>query len=533
MKMRMKKPFLIAIFLCTWSLVSYYLLIRQTDTRQGSANASTEQRRNRAKLLEKLDRLESNIEEENVVHDQLVKKLIEVVRLKGGTNADSNDNNHKNDKQKEKYTVVKEQAVENPVDGNHIDNTIEKANEADINNLVTHIIDKNFDNNKHRKVINSQIESVVVPAVAPAIDSETELHNRLKALNQRPNNAEFSGPIIAVLVIACNRISVRKCLDDLIKYRKNPHQFPIIVSQDCNDETTKNVIESYTDVTLMRQPDQSDIFVLPKDKKFKGYYKISRHYGWALNTTFKAGFENVIIVEDDLNVAPDFYEYFLGTQQLLKNDSTLWCVSAWNDNGKASNIDINSPALLYRTDFFPGLGWMLNRNLWTELSPKWPKAFWDDWIRDPMQRKDRACIRPEVPRTRTFGKIGVSNGMFFEKHLRYIKLNEQPVDFSRMNLTQLLKPNYDKEFVKHVYSCPVVTFEEIRRGLVTTKAPVRIQYNTKDQYKRTAKLLGLMDDFKSGVPRTGYLGIVSFFYNNQRVYLAPNTNWKGYDLTWS
>lgn len=47
----------------------------------------------------------------------------------------------------------------------------------------------------------------------------------------------------------------------------------------------------------MRQPDQSDIFVLPKDKKFKGYYKIARHYGWALNTTFKAGFEYVIIVE--------------------------------------------------------------------------------------------------------------------------------------------------------------------------------------------------------------------------------------------
>lgn len=47
----------------------------------------------------------------------------------------------------------------------------------------------------------------------------------------------------------------------------------------------------------MRQPDQSDIYVLPKDKKFKGYYKIARHYGWALNTTFSAGFNAVIIVE--------------------------------------------------------------------------------------------------------------------------------------------------------------------------------------------------------------------------------------------
>lgn len=68
-------------------------------------------------------------------------------------------------------------------------------------------------------------------------------------------------------------------------------------NQDCEDEPTKSVIESYKEVTFMRQPDQSDIFVLPKEKKFKGYYKIARHYGWALNTTFSAGFEYVIIVE--------------------------------------------------------------------------------------------------------------------------------------------------------------------------------------------------------------------------------------------
>lgn len=85
------------------------------------------------------------------------------------------------------------------------------------------------------------------------------------------------------------------------------------------------------------------------------------------------------------------------------------CISAWNDNGKESLIDLNATSLLYRTDFFPGLGWMLSRDLWTtELGPKWPKSFWDDWIRNPEQRKGRACIRPEISRTRTFGKIGVS-----------------------------------------------------------------------------------------------------------------------------
>lgn len=85
------------------------------------------------------------------------------------------------------------------------------------------------------------------------------------------------------------------------------------------------MILSYKDqVTLISQPDLSDIPVPPKEKKFKGYYKIARHYGWALNTTFKQGYEYVIIVEDDLNVAPDFFEYFLGTHPLLKKDTSLW-----------------------------------------------------------------------------------------------------------------------------------------------------------------------------------------------------------------
>lgn len=95
--------------------------------------------------------------------------------------------------------------------------------------------------------------------------------------------------------------------------------------QDCGDSATRDVILSYRDnVTLIEQPDLSEIKVPPKDKKFRGYYKIARHYGWALNSVFARGFEFVIIVEDDLNVAPDFFEYFMGTHKLLRDDPSLW-----------------------------------------------------------------------------------------------------------------------------------------------------------------------------------------------------------------
>lgn len=158
-------------------------------------------------------------------------------------------------------------------------------------------------------------------------DTETNLQLNTQAIITEPPKTHLSNgqPIIPVLVFACNRVSISKCLDNLIKYRPNSEQFPIIVSQDCGDEATKNVILSYKEqLTLIQQPDQTDIFVPPKEKKFKGYYKIARHYGWALNHTFAKGYEYVIIVEDDLNVAPDFFEYFSGTHHLLKQDPSLW-----------------------------------------------------------------------------------------------------------------------------------------------------------------------------------------------------------------
>lgn len=78
---------------------------------------------------------------------------------------------------------------------------------------------------------------------------------------------------------------------------------------------------------------------------------------------------------DDLDISADIFSYFLATLPLLHQDPTLWCVSAWNDNGKVDLIDTDSPDLLHRTDFFPGLGWMLTKNTWKEFASKWPSRY--------------------------------------------------------------------------------------------------------------------------------------------------------------
>lgn len=88
------------------------------------------------------------------------------------------------------------------------------------------------------------------------------------------------------------------------------------------------------------------------------------------------------------------------------------------------------------------------------------------------------------------------SGLFFDKHLKYIKLSETFVDFTKKDLSYLLKDNYDQKFVADVYKMPVVTFQELRQGLVQTKGPVRIQYNNRNQFKESARNLGIMDDFK-------------------------------------
>ncbi len=45
-----------------------------------------------------------------------------------------------------------------------------------------------------------------------------------------------------------------------------------------------------------------------------------------------------VFFADDLDISPDFFEYFAATYPILVADPTLWCVSAWNDNGKGNMV---------------------------------------------------------------------------------------------------------------------------------------------------------------------------------------------------
>lgn len=166
------------------------------------------------------------------------------------------------------------------------------------------------------------------------------------------------------------------------------------------------------------------------------------------------------------------------------------------------------PSRVLRSDFFPGLGWLMNRKLWTnELSIKWPDGYWDDWLREPAQRQDRKVLRPEISRTYHFGTHGGASYNQFGGQLSKVMLNKQMIDWTHQDLSYLREDSYDTIYWNRMKAAKCV--QSVSDAMdATQKQDARIEYTTISAFKTIARKIGLMDDEKAGVPRTAYRGIV-------------------------
>lgn len=63
------------------------------------------------------------------------------------------------------------------------------------------------------------------------IISEAQHFLETKKKAEQQNLGDLQDVKIPVLVFACNRITITRCLDRLLKYRPDPDKFPIIVSE--------------------------------------------------------------------------------------------------------------------------------------------------------------------------------------------------------------------------------------------------------------------------------------------------------------
>ncbi|XP_059922689.1 protein O-linked-mannose beta-1,2-N-acetylglucosaminyltransferase 1 isoform X2 [Gadus macrocephalus] len=160
--------------------------------------------------------------------------------------------------------------------------------------------------------------------------------------------------------------------------------------------------------------------------------RVSQHYKASLTATFNLhpDVSFAIVLEEDLDISIDFFSFLSQTVHLLNEDDSLYCISAWNDQGYEHTAE--DPALLYRVESMPGLGWVLKKSLYKdELEPKWPTPEklwdWDMWMRMPEQRKGRECVIPDVSRSYHFGIIGLNmNGYFHEVYFKKHKFNTVP-----------------------------------------------------------------------------------------------------------
>lgn len=345
--------------------------------------------------------------------------------------------------------------------------------------------------------------------------------------------------VAAVLVFCATRPdALRNHLSQLLAQRPSHFQYHVIISQDGNKTTVFNVaqrfVKDFRNVTHI-QHEKTDI------KKRNNYPAISAHYKWALDKVFmEFRYDHVIVTEDDLDIGNDFFSYFRWGKQVLKTDDTIWCVSAWNDNGGGSIIDTTRGDLVWRTDFFPGLGWMLSRELWEELSPGFPAAYWDDWMRKPEVRKSRSCIRPEISRTshnmRLAGK-GSSGGMF-KDYLSKISASSSNIDFSLIPAGVVEKSSYDKRLIEDIENARPIGLDNTT--IMEKTYNYKVSYcNIRDWHKYAAQFK-LMTDIRGGMQRTAYYGIVVVMYNGCRLFVVPEATYQNpaeltnhvYDPNW-
>eukprot|EP01133_Synstelium_polycarpum_P003515 gene3515-4016_t len=262
------------------------------------------------------------------------------------------------------------------------------------------------------------------------------------------------------------------------------------------------------------------------------YEAISRHYKWALGQVFRMGFKAAIVLEDDLEISPDFYDYFDKFYPMLKKDKSLFCVSAWNDNSKRDFIpDFDQASIEFkRTDFFPGLGWMLTSSFWDEIRYDWPTIFWDEYPRKKSVVKDRQCIQPVLPRVRNIGNLGSSGTEIYTDWLSKIEKNNRTIDYKSIDISYLELDTYRKYMEKQVQDAQDIQLYEIDTFGYRNKT-LKIQYGNRYDFTSYAKQLGIMDDMREEVARTSFDGIVALHYKDNLLYLVKRNNYQIFDAS--
>ena len=183
---------------------------------------------------------------------------------------------------------------------------------------------------------------------------------------------------------------------------------------------------------------------------------------------------------------------------------------------------MKDPKRLVRSDFFPGLGWMMPSHVWfgveshpnTGLKGRWaPGGYWDDWLREPDVRLGRQVLRPEVSRTFHFGNIHGVSQTDVSASLNQIELDRVDVEWEKEDLSYLKPEWFAETYWNRVSNAKLVSTEADAKYYIA-HSDVRLVYDSQYQFESLAMNFNIMTDEKAGISRTAYEGIVEIRYGN-------------------
>ncbi|AQK43232.1 Alpha-13-mannosyl-glycoprotein 2-beta-N-acetylglucosaminyltransferase [Zea mays] len=253
-------------------------------------------------------------------------------------------------------------------------------------------------------------------------------------------------PVAAVVIMACNRPDyLERTVESILKYQTSvASKFPLFISQDGANGAVKNKALEYKQITYMQHVDLEPVQT-ERPGELTAYYKIAKHYKWALDNLFiKHNFARVIILEGNTT----HFAMLAFCRSSLPLRFLSW---AWMDVNKGSSL-----------------------------------------------------------------------GQFFEQYLEPIKLNDVHIDWNSEDLSYLGEDKFSTKFGKEVASATPLRGSDAVLKAHNMAEDVRIQYDDQEGFEQIARQFGIFEEWKDGIPRTAYKGVVVFRYNSsqRRIFLV-------------
>ena len=105
----------------------------------------------------------------------------------------------------------------------------------------------------------------------------------------------------------------------------------------------------------------------------------------------------------------------------------------------------------------------------------------------------RPRARVQVSRSYTFGSKGTSVGLFYKKYLQTIKLNEQAVAWGQLDLSYLLRDEYERRFSHWLTEAKAVgSIAAAKQEAVGGGGDIKVMYRTKAELVAFCKARAIM-----------------------------------------